>query len=141
MCYVNGNLGNQGAPMNIVVKKVSTSFDSTLELLTQYLSEAKFGVLSTIPLSDKFADKGLPFEGRLVILDVCNPMEAHKVYQIDPLAVNFLPCKFVIREQAGKVTVEMIRPTDLIGLMNNSQLTIFASDIEKRLLGVLNHLN
>ena len=127
--------------MNIVVKKVSTSFDSTVASLTQQLAEAKFGVLSTIPLSDKFKDKGLVFEGRLVILDVCNPIEAHKVYQIDPLAVNFLPCKFVIREHAEHVTVELIRPTDLIGLMNNSQLTIFASDIEKRLLDVLNHLN
>ena len=127
--------------MNIVVKTVSTSFDSTISLLTQHLAEAKFGVLSTIPLSEKFKDKGLDFEGRLVILDVCNPLEAHKVAQIDPLAVNFLPCKFVVREQAGKVSVEMIRPTDLIQLMNNAQLTIFASDIEKRLLDVLNHLN
>jgi uncharacterized protein (DUF302 family) len=72
---------------------------------------------------------------------VCNPLGAHKVHQIDPLAVNFIPCKFVIREKSGNVTVEMIRPTDLIGLMNNSQLTIFASDIEKNLLDVLNHLN
>lgn len=127
--------------MNIIVKPVSTSFESTLTLLTQYLAEEKFGVLSTIPLSEKFKDKGLEFEGQLVILDVCNPMEAHKVFKIDPLAVNFLPCKFVIREAQGKVTVEMIRPTDLIRLMNDPQLTFFATDIETKLLGVLGKLN
>jgi uncharacterized protein (DUF302 family) len=126
--------------MNIVVKTVNTSFDTTITLLTQQLAEAKFGVLSTIPLSEKFKDKGLEFSGRLTILDVCNPMEAHKVIKIEPLAVNFLPCKFVVREVSGQVTVEMIRPTDLIALMNNAQLTIFASDIEKKLLDVLNHL-
>lgn len=126
--------------MNIVIKSVNRSFESTIDLLTQSLSEAKFGVLSTIPLSDKFKDKGLAFEGRLVIMEVCNPVEAHKVHQIDPLAVNFLPCKFVVREVGNRVRVEMIRPTDLIALMNNAQLTIFASDIEKKLLDVLNHL-
>lgn len=127
--------------MNILVKAVSSTFEATLSQLTQHLADAKFGVLSTIPLSEKFKDKGLTFEGRLVILDVCNPMEAYKVYQIDPLAVNFLPCKFIIREAQGNVSVEMIRPTDLIRLMNNPQLTFFATDIETKLLGVLDKMN
>ena len=127
--------------MNIIVKPVTTSFLSTLTLLTQHLAEAKFGVLSTIPLSEKFKDKGLEFSGRVAILDVCNPMEAYKVIQVDPLAANFLPCKFVVRETQNKVTVEMIRPTDLIRLMNNPQLTFLATDIETRLLGVLDKLS
>lgn len=126
--------------MNILVKPVSTSFETTLTLLTQHLADEKFGVLSTIPLSDKFIDKGLSFSGRLSILDVCNPMEAYRIYQVDSLAVNFLPCKFVVREAMGKVTVEMIRPTDFIQLMNNPQLTFLATDVETKLLGVLEKL-
>ncbi len=126
--------------MNILVKAVNSTFEGTVAQLTQHLADAKFGVLSTIPLSDKFNDKGLSFEGRLIILDVCNPLEAYKVYQIDPLAVNFLPCKFVIRETQGNVSVEMIRPTDLIRLLNNPQLTFLATDIETKLLGVLDNL-
>lgn len=120
--------------MKIYIKEVSLSFDETIEQLTKNLAEEKFGVLSTIPLSEKFRDKGLDFDGRLTILDVCNPIEAFSIYKIDPLAVNFLPCKFVIREFKRQVTIEMIRPTDLITLMPNDSLLRFARVIEDKLI-------
>jgi uncharacterized protein (DUF302 family) len=126
--------------MNIFVQEIHLSFEETINRLIKELSEHKFGVLSTIPLSDKFLDKGLEFEGKIRILDVCNPIEAYSVYKIDPLAVNFLPCKFVVREDKGKVTIEMIRPTDLIRLLNNNELTQFALKIENQLLEVVNNI-
>lgn len=127
--------------MNLFVKEVSLSFDETIEQLTKNLAEEKFGILSTIPLAEKFRDKGLDFEGRLTILDVCNPIEAFSVYKIDPLAVNFLPCKFVIRESNKKVTIEMIRPTDLIALMPNEALLKFAQVIEDKLISAIEKIN
>jgi uncharacterized protein (DUF302 family) len=126
--------------MNIFVQEVNLSFDEVVERLIKGLAVQKFGVLSTIPLSDKFIDKGLDFKGKIKILDVCNPIEAYSVYKIDPLAINFLPCKFVIREEYNKVTVEMIRPTDLIRLLNNEALTLFASTIETKLIEVVRNL-
>ena len=126
--------------MNIFVQEIHLSFEETINRLIKGLSEHKFGVLYTIPLSDKFLDKGLEFEGKIRILDVCNPIEAYSVYKIDPLAVNFLPCKFVVREDKGKVTIEMIRPTDLIRLLNNNELTQFALKIENQLLEVVNNI-
>ena len=126
--------------MNIFVQEIHLSFEETINRLIKELSEHNFGVLSTIPLSDKFLDKGLEFEGKIRILDVCNPIEAYSVYKIDPLAVNFLPCKFVVREDKGKVTIEMIRPTDLIRLLNNNELTQFALKIENQLLEVVNNI-
>ena len=126
--------------MNIFVQEIHLSFEETINRLIKGLSEHKFGVLYTIPLSDKFLDKGLELEGKIRILDVCNPIEAYSVYKIDPLAVNFLPCKFVVREDKGKVTIEMIRPTDLIRLLNNNELTQFALKIENQLLEVVNNI-
>lgn len=126
--------------MNIFVQEIHLSFEETINRLIKELSEHKFGVLSTIPLSDKFLDKGLEIEGKIRILDVCNPIEAYSVYKIDPLAVNFLPCKFLVREDKGKVTIEMIRPTDLIRLLNNNELTQFALKIENQLLEVVNNI-
>ena len=126
--------------MNIFVQEVNLSFDETIERLTKGLADQKFGVLSTIPLSDKFIDKGLDFKGKIKILDVCNPIEAYSVFKIEPLAINFLPCKFVIREENNKVTVEMIRPTDMISLMKNEALTRFASTIEIKLIEVVKNL-
>ncbi len=126
--------------MDIFVQEVNLSFDEVVERLIKGLADQKFGVLSTIPLSDKFIDKGLDFKGKIKILDVCNPIEAYSVYKIDPLAINFLPCKFVIREENNKVTVEMIRPTDMISLMKNEALTRFASTIEIKLIEVVRNL-
>lgn len=118
------------------ITKSSKSFEETIVNLTKALTDHQFGVLSTIPLSDKFIAKGLPFEGRITILDVCNPLEAYKVYTIDPLAVNFLPCKFIVREDSAGVRVEMIRPTELIELTKNPELTTFAQKIEDVLIEV-----
>lgn len=126
--------------MNIFLQEVNLTFDETIERLTKGLADQKFGVLSTIPLSDKFIDKGIEFKGRIKILDVCNPIEAYSVYKIDPLAINFLPCKFVVREENNKVTIEMIRPTEMISLMNNELLTRFASTIEIKLIEVVRNL-
>ncbi len=126
--------------MDIFVQEVNLSFDEVVERLIKGLADQKFGVLSTIPLSDKFIDKGLDFKGKIKILDVCNPIEAYSVYKIEPLAINFLPCKFVIREENNKVTVEMIRPTDMISLMRNEALTRFASTIEIKLIEVVKNL-
>jgi len=127
--------------MNLYIKEVALSFDETIEQLTKNLAEEKFGVLSTIPLSEKFRDKGLDFEGRLTILDVCNPIEAFSVYKIEPLAVNFLPCKFVIRESNKQVTIEMIRPTEIIALMPNDALLRFAQVIEEKLISACSKIN
>lgn len=127
--------------MNIVVQEVRLSYEETIDRLTKKLSEHKFGVLSSIPLSDKFVDKGLKFNGKLSILDVCNPIEAYNVNKIDPLALNFLPCKFVVREENNRVTVEMIKPTDLIPLMNNEELTHFAIKIENQVLDVIRNID
>ena len=126
--------------MDIFVQEVNLSFDEVVERLIKGLADQKFGVLSTIPLSDKFIDKGLDFKGKIKILDVCNSIEAYSVYKIDPLAINFLPCKFVIREENNKVTVEMIRPTDMISLMRNEALTRFACTIEIKLIEVVKNL-
>ncbi len=126
--------------MDIFVQEVNLSFDEVVERLIKGLADQKFGVLSTIPLSDKFIDKGLDFKGKIKILDVCNPIEAYSVFKIEPLAINFLPCKFVIREENNKVTVEMIRPTDMISLMRNEALTRFASTIEIKLIEVVKNL-
>jgi uncharacterized protein (DUF302 family) len=63
------------------------------------------------------------------------------VYKIDPLAVNFLPCKFVIRESNHHVTIEMIRPSEMIALMSNDALVNFARVIEDKLIHVCSKIN
>lgn len=122
------------------ITKSTKSFEETISSLTNALAIRKFGVLSIIPLSEKFLAKGLPFEGRITILDVCNPVEAYEVHSIDPLAVNFLPCKFIIRENDSGVSIEMIRPTEMIKMMGNPLLTEFAQKIEDILIGVVQTL-
>ena len=122
------------------IVKSSKSFEETINNLTKVLADRQFGILSIIPLSEKFVAKGLPFVGRITILDVCNPLEAYEIHSIDPLAVNFLPCKFVIREDAFSVSVEMIRPTELIKWMNNPELTAFAKKIEAVLIEATQHI-
>lgn len=46
-----------------------------------------------------------------VILDVCNPGQAHKGLNINKQADLILPCKIVVYSDKGKTKVSLYRPT------------------------------
>jgi len=122
--------------MNIYTHSSPLSFDQTIETLKTKLADAKFGVLAAIPLSEKFKDKGLAFDSRITILEVCNPFEAYTAIGINPTTVNFLPCKLVVTETQGKVTIPMARPSGLIALLGDPSLQSFALKIETTLTSI-----
>lgn len=116
------------------VKVIPTDYESTLTLLKEKLAERKFGILASISLSDKFKDKGIPFDGKLTILEICNPFEAAQALALNPNAVYFLPCKMIVRETNELTTVEMARPSALIEILDDPKLIQFAQRIEALLI-------
>ena len=128
----------------MMMKEYSVTTQMTYEqaktMLEAKLAEVKFGVLCKLDLPEKFKEKGLTYDGKFTIFEVCNPNEAIKVLTVDPKAVYFLPCKIVVHEKDGMGIVGMIRPTSMIIEMHDPDLDEIALQIEGKLKKVMDSM-
>ncbi len=112
--------------------------DEAINALEQRLQEHQFGVLWRFNIQDKLKEKGFDYQGKYVVLEVCNPAEANRVLSETPLAGYFLPCKIVVYETKEKVKVGMLKPSALMNVMQNDSLGSIAADVEERLILCIN---
>lgn len=106
------------------------------------MAEEKFGVLWRFSIQDKLNEKGIEFDQKYEILEVCNPVEAKKVLRENDLAGYFLPCKTAVYELEGGTKIGLPRPTALIGMVENESfesLRGIAQDVEKRLIACIDN--
>lgn len=110
------------------------SFEDTITDLKEALMQAKFGTLCQINMHEKFKDKGIEFDGRITILEICNPFEAFAAINIHPQAIYFLPCKFIVKEKNGVGVIEMVKPSSLMNLLEEPRLVELAIKVETALI-------
>jgi uncharacterized protein (DUF302 family) len=115
--------------------KVATnkSFEIALEDLKASLNKHSFGVLWELNFKEKLKEKGLDFDKNFKVLEVCNPKKAKEVLDKHIEAGYFLPCKMVVYENNDSVFIGMLKPTSLIGMMDNDELSSIAAEVEKDL--------
>ncbi len=117
--------------------QTNKSFEDTIDALKVLLMERGFGTLCTIPLSEKFNEKNLSFDGKLSILEICNPFEANQILEVNAQALYLLPCKIIVREINNVTTIHMASPTSLASLLNDPQLIEAVQKIESTLLDAI----
>lgn len=122
--------------------EVSTnkSFDEAIESLKESLSEHNFGVLWELNFKDKLKEKGLDFENNFKIFEVCNPKKAKEILEKNIEVGYFLPCKMVIYEKDGSVKIGMLKPTDLINMTGDKDLTNVAIEVENELKAAIDNI-
>ncbi|WP_397539161.1 DUF302 domain-containing protein [Rummeliibacillus pycnus] len=112
----------------------SRNMEDTIESLMGNLKKEQFGVQWIFNINEKLEAKGLTLLQKYQILEVCNPVEAHRVLTKNPLVSYFLPCKIIVFEDNDKVNVGMPLPTALISMVEDHDLKEIAESIEKRLI-------
>ena len=118
--------------------ETSKSLEEALQSLEESLKEDKFGVLWKFDVKDTLKNKGFELENSYMILEVCNPKEAHKVLSANELVGYFLPCKIVVyQDNQGKIKIGMPKPSTLIEMVDDETLKEIASDIEDRLIACM----
>ena len=120
--------------------EVNKPLNEATSALEASLKEEKFGVLWSLNMKETLAGKGVELDGDYMILEVCNPHEAKRVLEKNPLVSYFLPCKIVVYSDNGTTKIGMARPTELIKNVDNQELQSIAGDIEKRLIGSIDKL-
>ncbi len=121
-------------------KEIDTSFEATVDNVTDELKKEDFGILTQINVTEKFAEKlGIDFK-KYIILGACNPPSAHKAILVEENIGLMLSCHVVIYERQEKTVVSMIKPTVAMKMIGNVELEQIASKIEKKLKKVFDSI-
>ncbi|QCR32542.1 DUF302 domain-containing protein [Lysinibacillus sp. SGAir0095] len=118
--------------------QTNKTIDEAIASIEQHLKENKFGILWQLDLTETLQKKGVDsYRKPYRILEVCNPVEAARVIEHNPLVGYFLPCKITVYEDEGKTKIGLAKPTAMIGLLNDAELISITKKIEKILIDVL----
>lgn len=119
------------------IKKTNKPYSVVIDELVERFSVESFGLLCKIDLNENYRTKGIDFDTKYTILELCNAFHSYDALLIDPRALYFLPCKIIVTEQQGVGVIKMVRPTSLISYLKNHELSDFASRIEKMLISTI----
>lgn len=117
--------------------KTSKNIDEAVKDLTSGLSEIKFGVLGTLDFKQIFQKKGIEFEKEYKLLEVCNPAAAKQVLESNPDVGLLLPCTIAVYEKNGQNYISLAKPTSLLSISSDDQLTSLGKEIEEKLIQVI----
>ncbi|TSI09711.1 DUF302 domain-containing protein [Lysinibacillus sp. BW-2-10] len=118
--------------------QTNKTIEEAIESIEQNLKINKFGVLWQLNLTETLQKKGVDqYKKPFRILEVCNPVEAARVLEHNPLVGYFLPCKITVYEDEGKTKIGLPKPTAMISLLNDAELISIAENIEAVLIDVL----
>lgn len=114
------------------------SADDAIVALKSKAIELNMKFVAHQPLSKELKARGIK-SGRLEIFQFCNPADAHKMVEFNPIFAAYMPCRIALVEDAnGKVWLMMI---NLDMLINNTalppELKIIATRINKTLIQIM----
>jgi len=123
-----------------IIKTINKPFVKVLDKVQQELQREGFGVLTQINLKEKFKEKlGVDFR-RYIILGACNPPSAFKAIEAEENIGLMLPCNVIIYEKNDATVVGVIKPTAIMGIVENEKLKALAVTIEEKLMKVLDEV-
>jgi uncharacterized protein (DUF302 family) len=122
-------------------KSVSSSFDETIQRVTDKLKSEGFGIVSEIRMHDKFKEKlNVDFK-RYTILGACNPSFALKALQIEDKIGTMLPCNIIVIDQGnGKTELAAINPLATMSAVQNTELNNVAEKVAHTLKAIIEQI-
>jgi uncharacterized protein (DUF302 family) len=121
--------------------ELKVDFDTAVEMVTAALKEEGFGVLTEIDVKNTLKQK-LDIDFRpYKILGACNPSLAHRALSTAPEIGLLLPCNVVVAQEGeGRVTVSLVDPMSMMGVVPEKALQPIAEEAAGRLQRVAESL-
>ncbi len=98
--------------MKINEYKSNNTMEVTIEKIKEGLKGIGFGVLNELSFHDTLEKRGFPITNKSHMMEVCKPELAQGVIDSNTKFSYFLPCKIVVREEAGIVYVGVLSVRD-----------------------------
>ncbi len=100
-------------PNTIYKTSTSRAFDEIRKRVEEKAGLEGFRVLHIHDVQTTLMEKGFSAEPT-VIIEVCNAGLASEALKLDPLSALMMPCKVVIQEKEGQVTLSTLLPEGLV---------------------------
>ncbi len=115
-------------------RTVTGDLEGVISRLTESLKVQGFGILTRIDFHAKMKEKLGQDMPPVVILGACNPALAFEAYSRTPDVTSLLPCNAVVRELAsGRYSVELAKPSSMMEILGDADLTEMACEADARL--------
>lgn len=122
-------------------KTVTTSFEETIEKVTEELKKEGFGVLTEIDVKETLKKKLDVDFRKYRILGACNPPLAYKALSEEENIGVMLPCNVIVQEkEGGIVQVSAINPMESMQSVKNPNLEEVATAVSGKLAKVIENL-
>jgi uncharacterized protein (DUF302 family) len=121
-------------------KRVSTSFDEAITLVTDALKKEGFGILTEIDVQETLKKKLNADFRRYKILGACNPPLAYQALQAEDKIGTMLPCNVVVQELNGGIEVAAVDPVASMAAVKNPKLAAVADQVQAKLKKVIETL-
>jgi uncharacterized protein (DUF302 family) len=123
-------------------KMSNCTFDEAIEKTIIELQKEGFGVLTEIDIKSTLKKKLDVDFYNYKILGACNAPFAYKALQAEDKIGTLLPCNVIIQEkEPGKIEVSAVDPISSMGTVDNEDLVDLASEVQKKLINVIENLN
>jgi len=120
-------------PFHYSVKSEKT-IDDVVEILTKNLQEVGFGVLGTLDFQKIFQSKGLEFDRKYKLLEVCNPIAAKTILDSNPELGLMLPCTIAVYDDNGHTVISLAKPSSILSITSDDSFKQLGLDIESKLI-------
>lgn len=121
-------------------RKTALPFVDAVSKTKEELSKEGFGVLTEIDVKATLKNKlDVEYENYR-ILGACNPPFALRALNSEKEIGLFLPCNVIVYEEGGEIFVSAILPTVAMNMIENSDLSALAVEVEAKLKKVVDAL-
>ncbi len=121
----------------LYIKTANGTIDEISERLEAAIQAHKFGVISIVDMNAKLKSKGVPFEPRCLIYEVCNPHRAKEVLESKLEISVALPCRISLYEENGEIKLATLRPTQVLGMFGDAELLPVAESVEADIISMM----
>lgn len=124
-------------------KVVTGSVDGIVARVGEALKAEGFGILTRIDFHEKMKEKLGQKLPPTVILGACNPQMAFEAFRRNSNVASLIPCNVVVREiegENGKVSVEIAKPTAMLQVLGDRELSEMAKVADEQLSRALNKI-
>ena len=120
-----------------ITMRTRKSLGEVRQRFEEAAAEHKFGVLGVHDVGDRLRAKGLSFDRKFYVYEVCNPGAAKKVLDTNVRIGTALPCRVSIYTDGGEVVLETLKPTTMLAMFGEPTLDGTARDIEAAIESIM----
>ena len=98
-----------------------------------------FGVMHIHDLGSTLRNKGIEFNQECKVFEVCNPVQAAKVFAVDMRLSMALPCRVSVFTEQGKTWIGLIKPAQMLSTLSQDPvLADVAKIVEEKIIKIVN---